>query len=377
MARDAFSLTLGQRVQHYVARALAGLPSGAQVRLSGKPPVQVDGDTLAPEIQLTLALLARRREPGPETLSPVEARQMRRRLAAVYAGKPLAVGAVRDLELDASIPLRARHYAPSEAGGPFPLLVYYHGGGFTYGDLDTHDGVCRMLCRHAGAHVLAVDYRLAPEQRFPAAVEDARAGLCWAWEHAGQLGADRHRIGVGGDSSGGNLAAVVSQLAARDGGPAPVLQLLIYPATDFTGRRRSRELFGEGFLLSNAEIDWFETNYLGAERAQASDPRVSPLLARDLSGLPPALVVTASFDPLRDEGEEYAQALQGAGTPATLRRFPGLTHAFIAAAGVSPTCRDALVEIGGATRAMFAAAAPPQTSLPQPQAADRIDQVTS
>jgi acetyl esterase len=252
--------------------------------------------------------------------------------------------------------VRARHYAPAEFGGPHPLLVYYHGGGFTYGDLDTHDGVCRLLCRHAGAHILAVDYRLAPEHRFPAAVEDARAALGWAHEHAGLLGADPGRVGVGGDSAGGNLAAVVSQLAARDGGPAPVLQLLIYPATDFTRRRRSRELFREGFLLTQAEMDWFDENYLGAERTHAADPRASPLLAGEFSGLAPAYVATAAFDPLRDEGEEYAAALRAAGTPAVLRRFPGFIHAFIASAGVSRRAREAVVEIAGATRAMFGSA---------------------
>ncbi len=360
------SLTLAQRVQHRVARALAGLPPGLQVRLSGKPPVHLDGDTLAPEVQLTLSLLERRREPPPETMPPAQAREARRRLAAVYGGRPTPVGEVRELKLDTPIPLRARHYAPSESGDPRPLLVYYHGGGFTYGDLDTHDGVCRILCRHAGAHVLAIEYRLAPEHPFPAAVEDARAALGWAHANAGRLGADPGMIGVGGDSAGGNLAAVVSQLAARDGGPAPVLQLLIYPATDFSRRRHSRELFAEGFLLTDAEMDWFETNYLGAARAAAGDPRASPLLAGDLSGLAPALIVTAAFDPLRDEGEEYARALQEAGTPAMLRRFPGLIHAFIGAAGVSRNCREALIEIAGATRATFAAP-PLRNSLPTPR----------
>jgi acetyl esterase len=357
MAGHTLSLTLGQRVQHEVVKALAGLPPAVQVRLSGKPAVHIDGDTLAPEVQLSLAVLQRRGARRRETLTPTQERQARRRLAAVYAGKPVAVGAVRDLNIDATVAIRARHYTPVADGGSRPpLLVYYHGGGFTYGDLDTHDGVCRLLCRHSGAHVLAVDYRLAPEHPFPAAVEDARAALAWAYENAGEVGADPARVGVGGDSAGGNFAAVVAQLAARDGGPAPVLQLLIYPAVDFTGRRRSRDLFGEGFLLSNAEMDWFEDNYLGPGREHASDPRASPLLAQDLSGLAPALVVTAAFDPLRDEGEDYAKALQAAGTAATLRRFPGFIHAFIAAAGVSRTCRDAVVEIAGATRAMFAAA---------------------
>ncbi len=334
--------------------------------------MRIDGDTLAPEVQLSLALLERRGEPPPEALSPEEARQVRRRLAAVYSGKPSEVGVVHDLLIDGAITLRVRHYAPSEPGGPRPLLVYYHGGGFTYGDLDTHDEVCRILCRHAGAHVLAVDYRLAPEHLFPAAVEDARAALGWAYANASQLGADPRRIGVAGDSAGGNLAAVVAQLAARDGGPAPVLQLLIYPVTDFTTRRRSRELYGEGFLLTNAEMDWFETNYLGAAGAEASDPRASPLLAADLSGLAPAFIVTASFDPLRDEGEDYASALSNAGTPTLLRRFPGFIHAFIGATGVSRSCHDALVEIAGTTRGMFAARAPTDTRSPHPEAADSL-----
>jgi acetyl esterase len=358
MPRASTASSISLRAQQWGALALDALPPGLQVRLSGKPAITVDGDTLAPEVQLGLAVLERRREPSPETLPPAQAREARRRLAAVYAGRPVEVGAVRDLELgDGPRRLRARHYAPSELGDPHPLLVYYHGGGFTYGDLATHDGVCRLLCRHAGAHVLAIDYRLAPEHPFPAAVEDARAALAWAWANAGDLGADPARVGVAGDSAGGNLAAVVAQMAARDGGPAPVLQLLIYPATDFTSRRRSRELFSEGFLLTGAEMDWFESNYLGPERTYARDPRASPLLAEDLSGLAPAFVVTAAFDPLRDEGEAYAHALRAAGTPAAIRRFPGFIHAFIAAAGVSRASRDAVVEIAGVTRGMFAAAA--------------------
>ncbi len=362
MGRATQRLTPREQLEHQFARALAALPPKVQVRVSGKPAVHIDGQTLAPGMQLTLALRERRNEPPLESVSPAEARRARRRLAKIATGRPQAVGSVRDLEIDADTPLRARHYAPEERGGPHPLLVFFHGGGFVFGDLDTHDGVCRLLCRHAGAHVLAIDYRLAPEHPFPAAVEDARAALRWAFANATELGADERRIGVGGDSAGGNLAAVVSQLAARDGGPAPVLQLLIYPATQVGGRGRSRELFGEGFLLTNAAIDWFDAHYLGTAGAQASDPRASPLLAEDLSGLAPAFVVTAGFDPLRDEGEAYAEALRGAGTPATLRRFPGFIHAFIGAAGVSRACHDAVVEIAGATRAMFSAAVPPQAS---------------
>lgn len=341
------------KLEQWGAQVLGALPPRLQVRLSGKPPVQIDGDTLAPEAQLLLAVLDRRREPPLETLSPAEARQARGRLTAAYAGRPVPVDTVQDVEIDGPVPLKARHYAPPEPGGPHPLLVYYHGGGFTYGDLDTHDGACRILCRHAGAHVLAIDYRLAPEHPFPAAVDDAWAALRWAFENAHRLGADPSRVGVGGDSAGGNLAAVSSQIAARAGGPAPALQLLIYPATDMTTRHRSRELFREGFLLTDPEMDWYTDNYLGTARAHAGDPRASPLVAKHLSGLAPAFVVTAAFDPLRDEGEAYARALQAAGTPTTLRRFPGFIHGFINAAGVSRTARDALVEIAGVTRGMF------------------------
>jgi acetyl esterase len=357
MARAASSLGLTERVERNFARALAALPPGVQVRLSGKPPVQIDGETLAPELQLMLSLLERRAAPLLETLSPEQARQQRRRLAEVYGEKPVPVGAVSDLEIGEHVPLRARHYAPDEAGGPHPMLVFFHGGGFIFGDLDTHDRICRLLCRHAGAHVLAVAYRLAPENPFPAAVEDAYAAVRWAHANAAGLGADSARVGVSGDSAGGNLAAVAAQLTSRDGGPAPVLQLLAYPATDCTGRRPSRDLYGNGFVLTDAQMDWFEASYLGNGGGQASDPRASPLLAEDLSGLPPALVFTAGFDPLRDEAEEYAKAMQAAGTPTALRRFPGLTHSFLSMAGISRTCRDALLEIAGATRALFAIAA--------------------
>jgi acetyl esterase len=349
-------LTRRERVEYRAAQVLGALPPQLQVRLSGKPQVTIEGDTLAPGIQLSLAVLERRNAPRLETLSPEAARAVRRRQTTIYAGRPVEVGAVRDLLLEtATGELAARHYAPAERGAELPLLVYYHGGGFTFGDLETHDGVCRMLCKHSGAHVLAIDYRLAPEHPFPAAVQDARAALAWASEHAGELGADAARVGVGGDSAGGNLAAVVAQLAAHDGGPAPALQLLIYPVTDFTRRTgRSRELFGEGFLLTTSEMDWFDANYLGDGGAGREDPRVSPLYGEDLGGLAPAIVVTAGFDPLRDEGEAYAAALHAAGTPATLRRFPGYIHAFINLGGVSAGCREAVAEIAGMTRAQFA-----------------------
>jgi acetyl esterase len=353
------SLSFRQRVELRVARALAALPPRAQVRLSGRPPIRLDDQTLEPELQLTLAMLERQGARAMETMSPADAREDMRKRAAVAAGVQLPVGAVRDLTVDgAAGPLRARHYAPDEPGGPHPLLVFFHGGGWVIGDLDTHDGTCRMLCRHAGVHVLSVDYRMGPEAPFPAAAEDARAAFGWAHAHAAELGADPALVAVGGDSAGGNLAAVTSWQAARDGGPPPAFQLLIYPVTDVSVKRRSYELFAEGFLLTRAEMDWFVDHYAPSE-ADRSDPRLSVLLADDLSGLPPALVVTAGFDPLRDEGEAYVQALREAGNVVAHRRFAGLIHGFFNMSGVSRVSRDAVVETAGATRALLATTAAP------------------
>ncbi len=235
------------------------------------------------------------------------------------------------------------------------MIVFFHGGGFVVGDLDTHDAPCRLLCRHAGAHVLAVGYRLAPEHPFPASVEDGRAALGWAIAHAAaELGADPERVAVAGDSAGGNIAAVVAWRAAREGGPAPVLQVLVYPATNMVEPMRSHGLFGGGFLLTRELLEWFAAQYVGG--ANPSDPRLSVLGADGLGGVAPALVVTAGFDPLRDEGEAYAHKLRAAGVPVVLRRFPGLIHGFLNAVGASLVSREAVIEVAGATRALLARA---------------------
>ncbi len=352
-------LAARQRVEFRVARAASALPPGAQVRLSGRAQVVIDGQELDPEIQLSLALLERQGVPPYETLPPDEAREVVRRQARVAGGPVASEGPPgRDITVQgADGPLPARSYTCDEPGGPHPLLLFFHGGGFVVGDLETHDAACRLLCRHAGVHVVAVDYRLAPEHPFPAAVEDARASVRWAFEHAESLGADRRRIAVGGDSAGGNLATVASLEAARDGGPVPAFQLLIYPAVDSTCRRPSHDLFCEGFFLTLGQIEWFGEQY--GQGADDTDPRISPLLADDLSGMPAALVVTAGFDPLRDEGEAYAHALRAAGVPVTLRRFSGLIHGFLNATGVSRVSRDALIEVAGATRALLATSRTP------------------
>jgi acetyl esterase len=335
---------------------MASLPPNAQVKLSGKPPVTMEGQTLAPDIQLLLANMERQGLPPIETLPPVEARAAVLHQSQAYAGPEIEVKEVHDIEVDgAEGPIKARHYVPPNTGisGPAPLLVYYHGGGFVICDLDTHDAPCRLLCRYAGVHVLSIDYRLAPEHPFPAAVDDCQAALRWAFQHAADLGADPNLIAVGGDSAGGNLATGVALLARKGENPMPHFQLLIYPVTDFSNPRPSRHTFAEGFFLTQSEMNWFNQHYALSCGADLTDPRLSPLLIEDLSGLPPAYICTAGFDPLRDEGEEYAEKLRAAGNRVVLRRFPGLIHGFINMTAASRTSRDAMIEVSGSVRAML------------------------
>lgn len=343
--------SLADRLGARVMLAMCALPESVQIMLSGKKAVVRDGLTLAPELQLLLA--ANERRAVMEISSANAIRKQQNAAARLVAGRPTRVGSVRDLLIDGGAgKIRARHYAP-ERGDGAPLLVFFHGGGFVFGDLDTHDAPCRVLCRHGGMHVLAVDYRLAPEHPFPAAVDDGRAALRWAQEHAASLGADPGRVGIGGDSAGANLSAAIAILASHDGGPAPTCQMLVYPAVDRTRPYPSLELFSEGFVLTRASINWFQHQYSGEPGPHDRDPRLGPLHAESFADLAPALVVTAGFDPLRDEGEAYAAALEAHGTTTVVRRFDSLVHGFFNMVGVSPVCRDAVVEIAGATRALF------------------------
>jgi len=334
-----------------VVRAACGLPPRVQRLLFGRPP-RLDGLELAPDIHVLLRLAEMTGEASLVEGRTVErARAENREGAPIVAGPPRPMARVEALTIPGPAgEIPARLYV--SLGGPRapqPLLVYYHGGGWVIGDLDTHDGVCRFLAELGGCRVLSVGYRLAPEHPFPGPVEDAVAAFSWAAENAGELGADPARIAVGGDSAGGNLAAAVC-LQARDGrGARPAMQTLLYPVTDAAGGQASREMFAKGFLLTRNDMDWFEGHYI-PDGCDHDDPRISMMRAGDVSGLPPAYVATAGFDPLRDEGETYAMRMREAGVKVALQRHPGLIHGFANLTAISRTSRAAMYELAGALR---------------------------
>lgn len=336
-----------------IARRIGRLPEALQLALSRRGRIVIDGQAFDPTLQAVLGLRpARDLMAEPAAVSRA---RFRRELLAIQ-GERTPVGEVDELQVEgATGPLRARHYTPVDNARPYrkPLLVYLHGGGFVLGDPDTHDELCRLLCAECGHHVLSVDYRLAPEYPFPAPIEDAVAAFRWAAENAAVLGADPNRVAIGGDSAGGTLSALVAQVTAREA-VRPVAQLLIYPATDRSRRRPSHRLFDTGFFLSMNDVKAFHTLYVGNSGTPVTDPRISPLLAPDLAGLPPALVVVAGFDVLRDEVEAYAEALAAAGTPATVQRAPSLGHGFVNLTMVSPAADRATRAMALAWKEMLA-----------------------
>ncbi|MEU9045510.1 MULTISPECIES: alpha/beta hydrolase [unclassified Kitasatospora] len=350
------TIPLPVRIQAAVVRGAYALPEGLRRAIVGKPVVR-DGQTLALDAQLILTLqrlskaaLVMPGGVGPSRAAMEYARHLvggptLRSVAARAVGIPQEQG-----ELAATL------YTPDGLAEGSGLLVYLHGGGWVVGSRASHDHVARFLAQRAQVRVLSVEYRLAPEHVFPAAAEDALAAFDYAHAKAADLGADPERIAIGGDSAGGNLAAVATQEAVRRGGPAPVFQLLLYPAADASVRRPSRELFADGFFLTSADMDWFADRY-APDHADRTDRRLSPLLAGDLSGLPPAYVGTAGFDPLRDEGEAYARALQEAGVAVRLSRQPDLIHGYASYLGVGHRFREATAEAAEALRKALGGAA--------------------
>jgi len=258
--------------------------------------------------------------------------------------------------VDRSIPgpggeIPIRLYYPA-GDPPFPTLVYFHGGGWVIGDLDTHHGFSHALAKSSGCLVVSVDYRLAPEHRYPAAVEDSYAATCWVAENSEAIQADSDRIAVGGDSAGGHLAAVVSLMARDRKGPRIDLQILIYPITDCSFDTPSYKENKEGYMLTRDLMKWFWNHFINDE-SEADDPYVSPLRANNFRDLPPALILTAGYDPLRDEGEAYAKKLQEAGVKVTLTRYPGVIHAFIRMTAQLDKANEALGEVAGTLRGVL------------------------
>ena len=305
---------------------------------------------LDPQARAYLDQIAAMNMPDVPALTPREAR-MQMELGAMMLGKAPAIGRVEDRIIPGpSGPIRARMTVPvGVSEGPLPALVFFHGGGFVVGSLSSHDHLCRSIAAASGVAVISVDYRLAPEHPFPAAVEDAEAATSHIAANPHEFGIDPTRLAVGGDSAGGNLAAVVALHLHARGNTSLAMQLLIYPATDCDLNTASYLENAEGYLLTRAAMSWYLDQYV-PDLSQRLDPSVSPLRAVDLSGLPPALVITAGHDPLRDEGEAYARRLIDAGVTVKLSRYDGMIHGFLRRYSSLDQGKVALKEIGEALR---------------------------
>jgi acetyl esterase len=306
--------------------------------------IRLGSRTMDPKAQIVGEFVKSIRVPGHFPPLPELRQQLRTMVTLMDAPAP-ALPRVEDIRVPGPAgPMPARVYAPRAGGAPLPTVAYFHGGGWVQGDLETHHGLCARLARHAGALVVAVDYRLAPEHKFPAAVEDCLAAYRWLRARGGDIGADPARVAVAGDSAGGNLSAVVSQLAASGGMPVPTCQALIYPAVDFALDTDSHRELADGHVIPRDRILWYTEQYLRSE-ADKTDLRASPLRAPSLAGQPPTLIVTGGFDPLRDEGRAYGDRLREAGVDVVYREYPGQIHAFVSLTRAIPQGMACTLEI--------------------------------
>lgn len=303
---------------------------------------------LDPVARALLDQMAATGGPALHEMSPAEGREFYANFIPL-GGEPEAVAKVEDRNAG-EVPVRI--YTP-EGTGPFPIVVFFHGGGWVIGDLDVHDPICRILTNASGAIVVAVHYRLAPEHKFPAAADDSYAATKWIAEHASEFNGDPNRIALCGDSAGGNLVAVVSLMARDRGGPRLIFQAMVYPVTDATFSTPSYVENADGYLLTKDSMVWFTNHYIETE-TDRKHPHLSPVHAEDLSNLPPALIITAEFDPLRDEGEALAAKLKAAGVPVTQTRYDGMIHGFFQMPAVLAQGRQAIEEVATALKAAFA-----------------------
>ncbi len=323
---------IGREVQGRAAHLALRMPL-SWVNILAGPPVTVDGRILDGRTQWFLRLLTKSGLQSLSELGVAKARAEFDLFQAMMGGRPATVGEIIDRTIDGPDGrLRIRLYRPAGAVSRLlPTILYFHGGGFVIGSLEGYDLPCRFFCAETGCALVAVDYRLAPEHKFPAAINDAMAAYAWLASEPAGVGIDPARIVVAGDSAGGTIAAVLAQ-QLRGTAHAPCLQWLIYPATDLSGQSRSHESCAEGFFLTRVDLEWFSAQYLNRPE-EIADPRASPLRAADLSNLPPALVFTAGFDPLRDEGRAYADRLAAAGVKTVHREFDTLIHGFVGMRG--------------------------------------------
>lgn len=310
---------------------------------------------LHPQSEFVLKILAASGIPAVEQTDPATARALRkagRATLAAMAGPFPELARIENHTIPGpERPLDVRLYWP-KAAAPLPMVVYFHGGGWVLGDLETHDGACRALAHASGSIVASVDYRLAPEHPFPAAVHDAFAATAYLAQHGADFDGDSSRLAVAGDSAGGNLAAVVAQLARDRGGPQIAFQLLIYPATDYKTDWPSLREYAEGCFLTRAGMDWFLGHYL-PDPSQGHNPLFAPLKAQNLANLPPAMIITAECDPIRDEGEAYGRKLQEAGVPVNIKRYDGAIHGFFQMGGMIDSGKQAMADAGAALRDAF------------------------
>ena len=305
---------------------------------------------LDPQVKAILDQMAEAGGPKLSEMDPPAARDVFREMSTAFDSADVPVGGVEDRKIPGpGGDISVRIYTPVAAGGsPLAALVYYHGGGWVVGDITSHDATCRTLSQASGCKVISVDYRLAPEAKFPAAADDAYAALVWVEKNAMEIGVDPNRIAVGGDSAGGNLAAVVSLMARDKNGPHIAFQLLIYPVTQIGIESASRKELATGYFLETETMKWFEDQYV--DRVDADNPYASPLKADSLSGLPPAYVITAGFDPLKDEGKAYADGLRAAGVDVQYVNYDGMIHGFIALTALVENAANAVAETGAALK---------------------------
>ena len=312
--------------------------------------------TLDPQVSYVLGLVANSPYPEFHTLSPEDARDIFEDTAPALNIRAEDVYRTEDRWIDGvegDIPIRI--YTPHQptAGEKIPILVFYHGGGFVIGSLDSYDSLCRALANRADCIVVSVEYRLAPEHKFPAAVDDALEAYQWVCDHGHELDGDVTRLAIAGDSAGGNVAAVTAHGIRDEGDTAPLLQVLIYPVLDGTPERPSHHEFAEGMLLTRGNILWFYAHYMN-QPEDVLDPRFSPILAEDLTGLAPTLLIVAGHDPLRDEGIAYAERLKSAGIKVDLSNYEGMVHGFLSFADAVDQGKKAIEEVADALRKVFA-----------------------